>query len=311
VPDQETRRILDLQMKDILDMELCTDYMKLLRMKYEVKAFLPYLTLLNEWNVISLKHDENTIRVTMKSATAEFWAAVNQDVKTDVHLTISERERFFETCKSIEEKGFYRECLFVINRDYDAEKAKILSARLTALKKQIPSIYDSDLGKTLFLPQVLYRPYIDVKKDLMLNGHIDIKKYKFVDLETILMFMRERRIICEYRACTSAIEFTNTFKLKINVTMYNITFPEQLNRSEGRNEEMHAYHLKYLNLVYYTLLRAGSLDIDRLSEMITVLEPFEILEFVKHFNTLFKTTTIDEKVVVCICENEEVQLKFL
>ncbi|ELA48113.1 hypothetical protein VCUG_00351 [Vavraia culicis subsp. floridensis] len=310
-PDQETVHILNLPMEEIFNMEFCTDYMKLLRMKYEIKAFLPYLVLMNDLKVIHLEHDENTVKVTKKSATPEFWMHVNQETNADVHLDISEREEFFEKCKMIEEKRFYRECLFVINRDYDAERAKILSARLTALKKQVPSVCDSNLSKVPFLPQILYEQYVDVKKDLVLKGQINIKKYNFTDLETILKFMRDKRIICEYKACASTIELTSTFKKKVSTKMDNIALPDMPEHLKERKDEMHIYHTKYLHLAYYVLVRAGSLDVDRLSEKMAVLEAFELLKLVKHFDTLFNTKVINEKTIVSIGEGDKVRLKFL
>lgn len=310
-PDQETVHILNLPMEEIFNMEFCTDYMKLLRMKYEIKAFLPYLVLMNDLKVIHLEHDENTVKVTKKSATPEFWMHVNQETNADVHLDISEREEFFEKCKMIEEKRFYRECLFVINRDYDAERAKILSARLKALKKQVPSVCDSNLSKVPFLPQVLYEQYVDVKKDLVLKGQINIKKYNFTDLETILKFMRDKRIICEYKACASTIELTSTFKKKVSTKMDNIALPDMPEHLKERKDEMHIYHTKYLHLAYYVLVRAGSLDVDRLSEKMAVLEAFELLKLVKHFDTLFSTKVINEKTIVSIGEGDKVRLKFL
>lgn len=305
--DLDTLRILQYPMKKILEFDLPTEMVKLLRIKFELKPFIVYLRELEKDKVIELKIDSTEILV--KKTKNNFFKLITYASDLfDNYLNIVEREAFFEKIINIRESRFHKECLFIINRDYDENKRKTLLLRLSAFKKQFPISIKSEELKKDFLPSLLENDYMKVKKDLIFYDKIDFEMYKYDDLEIILKFMRNRKIISYCNETYENIQLSSHFIKKMSIKYDHIICTDVKDRNQ--DNQMYQYQLKYFDMIYYNLMKTASCEINKLSDMVNILESFELLSFFDYFTDYFSVENKNGKYYVSIRENSNLYLQF-
>ncbi|KRH92391.1 hypothetical protein M153_65450001202, partial [Pseudoloma neurophilia] len=307
--DNQTIEILESPIKKVFSSEIPIDMLKLLRLKFEMKPFVILLKELEKLDKIELTDESNIIKIKKKPDFCSLLQVNERSRSLDDYLPLPEREFFFSKIFCIPEQRFIRECLFIINRDYDPHRIKIFTARLNAFKKVTPTLNDkNNKDKSAFLPLSLQNMYIDIKKRIILNETVDFDQYRFEDIEMILSFMKFKKIIGKYTATFKKIELTFNFKRKYNMKYDEILYnPVQ---DENFYNEMHKYYATYFNIVYYNIMRNGTTDINILSANIEILEPFELTDFFSYFCNYFETQKTDDKIYVSIIENNDMYLKF-
>lgn len=306
--DQRNIEMLESPIKTVFKNELPSDMLKILRIKFEVKPFLAYLRELEKFNKIQLDLRSHKIRLKKTVYITSPIKSTDQHPPFINYISLPEREFFFSKICDIPEHRFIRECLFIINRDYDPNKIKILTARLNAFKKQMPRLNEEKHEISPFLPISLQNMYIDIKKKILFNEEIRLDQYRYQDIEIIMKYMSEKKIIHNNTTDFKNIELTAYFRKKIN-TKFNGIFHTPI-QSDNYFSSMHQYYLKYFDLIYYTIMRRGSYEITKLSEHIEILDPFELYDFFSYFQAHFNAQAADGKIFISIVENDNLLLKF-
>lgn len=299
---------LEKPMNFLFTQKLPSDILKLLRIKFETQQFVFYLKELERIGKIYL--DMSTDVITFEKR-ENFHLLINNIQPSPPfvdYMSLNEREIFFEKICNVPEQQFIRECQYIINRDYGLEKKRLLMGRLSAFKKQNPSLIDEKSNKVDFLPTSLQDLYVKIKKCLVSDEKIEFDLFRFEDVEMILQFMRSKKIIASNCTSFDNLELTNSFKKKFNTKFDEIFLTEDI--SIDKSDNYHEYYSHYFDLVFYTIMRNGSYELSKLSEDLEILECFEIEQFLTYFNTFFKLETIGNKWFVSILENDNIFLRF-
>lgn len=206
------------------------------------------------------------------------------DDKSFPYIERGKRIEMYEKIKNYNIDNYMPNCEYLIKRSYKGNDREGFLYILNNLKKKEKKEKIEHFNE---LPSFLRKKYVQIKESIFENKNLENIEGDGKEIDSILKYMLKKNIIRkikddEFQICFNT---TNVFlgNKKFESCIPNVTLDL---KTEKKVSE---YFLFICKVVYYTLLKTGSLEVTEIQEKLKIFETFEIIEVVTFFEKFFTT----------------------